>query len=73
MTVSALMAIDVPVPILAAQQTFDRLQAEVVALKARHAAIRQPNAALIPAMLERIFSTRGPTQEGLGADDGRPR
>ncbi len=51
-----LMAIEVPVPPLAMQQTFDRLQAEVVALKAKHAAIRQANAALLPATLERVFS-----------------
>ena len=57
MTAPALMAIKVPVPPLAVQQTFDRLQADVAALKARHAAIRQANAALIPATLERIFST----------------
>lgn len=51
-----LMAIEVPVPSLAAQQTFDRLQADVAALKARHAAIRQANAALLPATLERLFA-----------------
>lgn len=51
-----LMAIDVPVPPLAVQQTFDRLQAEVAALKARHTAIRQANAALTPATLERVFA-----------------
>ncbi|MBX3590290.1 MAG: restriction endonuclease subunit S [Burkholderiaceae bacterium] len=51
-----LMAIEVPVPPLAAQQSFDRLQADVAALKARHAAIRQANAALIPATLERVFA-----------------
>lgn len=49
--------IEVPIPELAAQQTFDRLQADVAALKAKHAAIRQANAALIPATLERLFST----------------
>jgi type I restriction enzyme S subunit len=47
--------IDVPVPALAVQQTFDRLQAEVGALKSKHAAIRQANAALQPATLERLF------------------
>lgn len=52
-----LMAIDVPVPSLEVQQTFNCLQADVTALKARHAAIRQANAALLPATLERIFST----------------
>lgn len=51
-----LMAIQVPVPPLAAQQTFDRLQADVAALKAKHAAIRQANAALQPATLERLFA-----------------
>lgn len=51
-----LMAIEVPVPPLAAQHSFDRLQAEVAALKAKHAAIRQANAALLPATLERIFA-----------------
>ena len=63
-----LMAIEVPVPPLAAQQTFDRLQADVAALKAKHAAIRQANAALQPATLERRvrrervvqFITHGP-------------
>lgn len=52
--------IEVPVPELAAQQAFDRLQADVAALKAKHAIIRQANAALIPATLERIFSTEVP-------------
>lgn len=52
--------IEVPVPTLATQQTFDRLQADVAALKARHAAIRQANAALLPATLERLFSTEVP-------------
>ncbi|MBK6746646.1 restriction endonuclease subunit S [Ottowia sp.] len=51
-----LMAIAVPVPPLAGQQSFDRLQAEVVALKAKHTAIRAANAALLPAALERVFS-----------------
>jgi type I restriction enzyme S subunit len=51
-----LMAIDVPLPTLAAQQKFDRLHADVTALKVRHASIRQANAALTPATLERLFS-----------------
>lgn len=51
-----LMAIQVPVPELAIRQNFDRLEAEVRALKAKHAAIRKANAALIPATLERIFN-----------------
>jgi type I restriction enzyme S subunit len=56
MTAQALMAIEVPTPALAVQQTFDRLQAEIAALKARHTAIREANAALLPATLERVFA-----------------
>jgi type I restriction enzyme, S subunit len=52
-----LMAIEVPMPSLTTQQTFDRLQAEVASLKAKHTAIREANAALLPATLERVFST----------------
>lgn len=51
-----LMAIEVPVPSLEAQQAFDSLQAKVADLKAKHAAIREANAALVPATLERVFS-----------------
>lgn len=50
-----LMTIEVPVPPLAIQQSFDRLQSEVVALKVKHASIRAANAALVPATLERVF------------------
>lgn len=56
LTAPALMAIEVPVPPLPAQQAFDRLQFEVTTLKARHTAIRQANAALVPATLERVFA-----------------
>lgn len=56
-----LMAIEVPAPPLAVQRTFDRLQADVASLKAKHAAIRQANTALLPATLERIFHTEGTT------------
>lgn len=59
-TAPALMAINVPVPPLAVQLTFNRLQAEVAALKTKHAAIRQAKTALIPATLERIFSAEVP-------------
>ena len=52
-----LMAIEVPTPALGVQQNFDRLQAEIAALKAKHTAIRKANAALLPATLERVFST----------------
>ena len=36
------------------------LSADDVMTEAKHAAIRQANAALIPATLERIFSTEAP-------------
>lgn len=51
-----LMAIEVPIPPLAVQNAFNHLQSEIAALKARHAAIRAANAALLPATLERVFS-----------------
>lgn len=50
--------IKVPVPSLTIQQTFDTLQAKVAELKAKHTAIRQANAALVPATLERVFQSR---------------
>jgi type I restriction enzyme S subunit len=50
-----LEAIQVPVPPLAAQCEFIALQTAIAALKAEHVAIRQSNAALVPATLERIF------------------
>jgi type I restriction enzyme S subunit len=56
LTAPALMAIEVPTPPLAAQQRFDHLQSQVAALKAKHAAIRTTNAALLPATLEWVFS-----------------
>lgn len=55
-TAPALMSIDVPVPSLETQQTFDALQTKVAELKGRHTAIREANAALVPATLERVFS-----------------
>ena len=48
--------IEVPVPTLSTQQTFDQLQVNVAALKTRHADIRQANAALLPTTLERLFA-----------------
>ena len=47
--------IEVPTPPLAIQKTFDRLQADITELKAKHTAIRAANAALLPATLERVF------------------
>ena len=56
MSLGNLHKIEVPVPPLAVQNTFDRLQAEIAKLKAQHTSIRQANAALLPATLERLFS-----------------
>ena len=55
-----LEAIEVPIPPLPIQQSFNHLQTEVAALKAQHAAQRTANAALLPAMLERVFSSPTP-------------
>lgn len=48
--------IAVPVAPLKVQTSFNQLQAQVAALKAKHAAIREANAALVPATLERLFT-----------------
>ena len=50
-----LMALEVPIPPLAAQQSFDRLYAEVSELKTKHASIRVANSALLPSILSRAF------------------
>lgn len=52
----SLEAIRVPTPPLPMQRKFAELQATITALKAKHAAIRQANAALVPATLERVFA-----------------
>jgi hypothetical protein len=44
-----------------AQQAFDQLQALVATLKSKHIAIRNANAALLPATLERIFQSEATT------------
>ncbi|CAM5220424.1 hypothetical protein CDEF62S_00648 [Castellaniella defragrans] len=51
-----LMAIEVPIPPLPVQQSFNRLQTEITALKNQHAVLRAANAALLPAALERVFA-----------------
>lgn len=52
-----LMALQVPVPTPAVRQDFDKLLSVVAALKTRHTAIREANAALLPATLERVFAS----------------
>jgi len=58
MTAQALMAIEVPIPTLPIQRAFEHLQADIAALKIKHNAIRQANAALLPATLERVLAGR---------------
>ncbi len=57
MTAPALMGIEVPVPRVSLQNAFNRLLSGANALKTRHAAIREANAALLPATLERVFAS----------------
>jgi type I restriction enzyme S subunit len=49
--------IEVPLPPIKIQHEFNSLQTKVAKLKEKHAKIRKANKALIPATLERIFST----------------
>lgn len=56
LSLTSLGRIEVPVPAIDTQRSFDALCTKVAALKARHVAIRQANDALIPATLERVFS-----------------
>lgn len=60
-----LMAIDVPLPSITLQESFIRLQSEVAALKVRHNQIRKANAALIPAILDRLFAQQTGEQSAL--------
>lgn len=57
LSLSNLGKIDVPVPMLSKQQAFDALQAKVADVAAQRAAVRQVTAALIPAMLGRVFGS----------------
>ncbi|MFN3593873.1 MAG: restriction endonuclease subunit S [Thiobacillaceae bacterium] len=54
---SAFLTYEIPVPSMATQLKLREVFRRTQALKAKHAAIRQANAALIPATLERIFSS----------------
>lgn len=47
---------EMPVPSMSTQHKIRNLYRHTISLKARHAAIRQANAALLPATLERVFS-----------------
>jgi len=54
---SAFLAYVMPVPSMATQLKIRAAYLRTQSLKAQHAAIRQANAALLPATLERVFST----------------
>lgn len=56
LSLTKLGKIEVPVPPITVQQEFDTLQAKIAELKAKHAAIREANQALAPAMLDSIFN-----------------
>ena len=51
-----LMVIEVPMPPLTTQQTFERFQIEAAALKAIYADICAANAVLLPATQGLVFS-----------------
>lgn len=54
---SNLAAIEVPVPTLSAQQTFAQLHTTVSDLKKKHLILRELNEAVVPATLDKTFST----------------
>lgn len=57
---SAFLRYEMPVPTMAVQLKIREMHQRALALKAKHAAIRAANAALLPATLERVF---GQTQD----------
>jgi len=60
--------IEIPLPSLDNQLRIVEILKQQIPLKSRHSAIRKANAALLPATLERIFSTEAPTRaSGFGA------
>jgi hypothetical protein len=54
---SIFLSYEMPVPPMAKQLELRALYLHAQALKVKHAAIRQANAALLPATLERVFSS----------------
>lgn len=53
---SAFLSYKMPVPPMPTQEKIRELSRATQALKSRHAAIRETNSALLPAILERLFS-----------------
>jgi type I restriction enzyme S subunit len=62
----ALMAIQVPIPNIAKQQAFDKLQYAVTEIKAKHSEIRKELNAMLPSMLEQVFQ-KTPTDNKLSS------
>jgi len=56
-----LMDLQIPIPSLTKQQAFDKLQSKVAAIKAKHQKTRQELKALLPSMLEQIFTASAKT------------
>ena len=63
--VEKLMQLTVPVPSMALQRKFQVLQAKIVELRTEHDAVRNAKAALLPAVLERVFNNRGVEEESM--------
>lgn len=57
---SVFLSYEMPVPSMATQLKLREAFRRIKALKAKHAAIRAANAALLPATLERVFSSAEP-------------
>lgn len=56
LSLAKLAKIQVPIPPLEDQHEFTTLETTIARLKARHSAIRHSNDALVPAVLEQVFS-----------------
>jgi len=56
--------VEIPLPELAEQQKIIEILRRLLPLKAKHTAIRQANAALLPATLERVFSQPAHDRQG---------
>ncbi len=56
-----LMDLQIPIPSLTKQQAFDKLQFKIAEIKAKHQETRQELKALLPSMLEKIFTPSAKT------------
>lgn len=56
---SAFLNYEMPVPSMRVQHKFREIHRCALALKAKHAAIREANQALLPSTLERVFASAG--------------